>query len=527
MFLEDHCPAEILTSILGYVDILDLCRCLRVCKWWHNLGIPLLYNTLRFSSNLVNSFQPNQSKLFVRLGKKPDLTLWVREIHITMSILSERDKDRKDAMAGFSKRLCDVLNNAKYLRYVNFIEKYESYHPPQPEQFRVVNGIINVLAALLASQVPRIDLFLAEIQHPKDFYPLITCLGKRLFNLTIPAHTIPSTFVLEALQHFQRLQMLTIKAPRHSIPTILDEETNWKEILENHSLQTLSLDTLTVQSLPVHIKNLKLFGLGSGLPVNTWNVVCYLQHLESLHLDYAYYQEGSGYYQEGSGFPKFDREFDDDYTNEFKSQNLRHFILSSNHDGNHRFNPIIRPILKACKHLRSFFLETWGSIGPGFLLDLSIATELSHVDICAFGPDYTLGDVVLAVQRLTGLESLKLSFPKSNLERVSLDQCKVLLSSCRRLREFVFRLSPAWKRHFLHWKRDLSRNDPTICEFNRRADLYEKFKVDIFLEPSSPCVSFCTMFVGGEKILDLYVYMEQVRIYRGHRYVVRSSQTKL
>lgn len=79
-----------------------------------------------------------------------------------------------------------------------------------------------------------------------------------------------------------------------------------------------------------------------------------------------------------------------EYIDDFKSKNLRHFVLRSKPSDHSNLVRIWRSILVSCKYLSSFFLETYGKIRRELLLDLSSLKELSQVDIYASGSDYAL-----------------------------------------------------------------------------------------------------------------------------------------
>jgi hypothetical protein len=281
--------------------------------------------------------------------------------------VAEYEASKTNTVVSFVKQLCDVLHRTKKLRYISFTAKYiwRGSASLTSHISSVVDGIGDILNALLVSEAEQIDLVLPDIQRSTVFNPLVIGLGrKRLFKLTIPAHTTPPTLILVSMQSFQHLEALSITAPDissplssslASIPTILDEDTDWEEILSNSCLKALSLATLTVQSLPARIEKLEL--VGKILPANTWKVICGLKYLVSLRLDYDYTDSSPW-------GPEFNVEFE----KEFNSHGLLHLELFSGHDDKTKLNKILRPILGACKDLSSFILEGWVWVrGPEFL----------------------------------------------------------------------------------------------------------------------------------------------------------------
>jgi hypothetical protein len=227
-----------------------------------------------------------------------------------------------------------------------------------------------------------------------------------------------------------------------------------------------------------------------------------------------------------------------EYTDDFKSKNLRHFVLRSKPSDQSNLVRVWRPILFSCKHLRSIFLEINGIIRQDLLLDLSSLKELSQVDIYASKSDYALDDIVSAAQNWARLESLKLPFPQSNLEGATLKQYNVLSSSCTKLRELVFSLPVGWDHPFSVWRDDLKRTDPTIdysshdyCDsldkrfhkyFNRRAEIYQKYNKAHLVPRDSPCLGRCTILeIHESKPMKgrLHVYMDEVQIFEAHVYI--------
>lgn len=154
----------------------------------------------------------------------------IGQIHITMHnfpkyYISVREDIENIAI--FAKQICRIIGSAQNLYYVEVNEKCETLESYDS------GGIDDVLAALLVSKVPRIDLSLAA--NVQQFLSSDNGLGeKQLSYLTISASELLPNFVMESLRFFPYLTTLTIRPSSFVFAIILDN-INWREILSNPS----------------------------------------------------------------------------------------------------------------------------------------------------------------------------------------------------------------------------------------------------------------------------------------------------
>ena len=133
---------------------------------------------------------------------------------------------------------------------------------------------------------------------------------------------------------------MTVDEPSSRSPdSFLKQCIDWAKLCQNPSFNKLSLQLLSIQSLPAHLCSLQLW-YSDFLPLTTWEVICNLVLLKSLHLSLGNMKQS----QDDWNSPR-----------EFKLQDLRHLALHARQDGASRANfiTLFEFILPVCNNLTS------------------------------------------------------------------------------------------------------------------------------------------------------------------------------
>jgi hypothetical protein len=303
------------------------------------------------------------------------------------------------------------------------------------------DGIVNVWKAIYESPVQTVDLLIHSFSDlPPELYYFVDKVGQqRVVNLNLLVHSNNDILSLKLINSWRRLAKVSLlrPPPQSRLSDFLNKSIDWAQLIQNPSLEVLSLKFLHLRSLPAQLRGLELDYPGP-LPLTTWKVICALVSLTSLSL-------------------KFDmKQSQDEWhcPHEFKSKTLSNLYFRTG-DGDDLVT-LLKPILFVCKSLTSLSIRLDGRVGENLINSIFTSKQLLNIQIKGVPAAYNFQDLLDATRNCGPVESLCIPFPGKPFkrEKVTLDHAK-LLSSCfpvlRELRFYTPRhgIHPGWYKNTL------------------------------------------------------------------------------
>lgn len=480
-------PNELIYTILSYLNQKELLLCVPVCKLFAEFARSVLYIRIE----LCNLQSPKLLNHFISF---PYLLAYVQHVSIVLSQYRHSESNRPSTFAGKIRKVLRLANN---IQSVSFTSKpnenyryYENYIGDDVKDISAC-GMTILLAVNRHENLRSVELRFCDFIWRQSFVKLIEGLGQKCeVKIRIPA-SIPSLpRLIDSLQKLISVEIYGEDSVKIS--------HNWASIAST-SLKTFAIDSLVLTSLPT-VESLKLApsSKDSTMAASTWEAICQLPSLKTLHIQFRKILETND-----AGLETFS-------SARFESHRLRCLTLQSPAS---RWNLLVFPILNVCKGLESISLSDKGDLSHATQDDfrelwseIYRIAQLRHfrfsVDhlIESYGHsslepcNYSLQDI-LSEAKPPPLETITIVFPS---QPVTLGQCQTICDQFPRLKNITFRLSQTHRTDLFD-----KINDQNLLSSEERTRISI---IGSLVDKASPCLSYlCKIYQDTYLTLNLWL----------------------